>query len=275
MPDDLLPLPHYSLAEIEPLALGSDRVPALLIRPDTPGPHPAAVLQHGFGAEKSDLVPFGMVLATYGCIVLLADAWEHGERFPPSGPNWKTEASTDYFLEVVRHTAADLHIGISTLVQRPEVRKDAILVGGFSMGAMAALLVAAAHPRVGGVVSLAGGPLPDILDVALAGTRPPGAAARAYAQSHDVAEHAARFAPRPLLLSHGRRDNMVPVAGTLRLYAAAKPHYAAHPERLALRLYDHMHHITEEQLRDAVAFIAPYFLRNDDGKADGKADGGA
>src|SRR5262249_52957453 len=139
----------------------------------------------------------------------------------------------------------------------------AILVGGFSMGAMIALLAGAEDPRVAGVVSLAGAPLPDILDVTLSDSRPPSDVSRAYAQAHDVVAHAVQLAPKPLLLSHGRRDNMVPVAGTIRLYEAVKPHYVAHPERLALRLYDHMHHIIEEQLRDAIAFITPFFLRDD------------
>src|SRR5262249_25845309 len=136
VPFDLLP--RYAPAAVERLALGPDQVPALLIRPDAPGRHPAAILQHGFGVEKSDLLPFGTALAAFGFVVLLADAWEHGERLPTSGTNWMTQTSTDYFLDVVRHTAADVQAGVSVLTERPEVREDAIVVGGFSMGAMIA-----------------------------------------------------------------------------------------------------------------------------------------
>lgn len=257
-------LPRYAPRDVERLALGPDRVPALLVRPDAPGRHPAALLQHGYGAEKSDLLPFGTVLAAYGFVVLMADAWGHGERFPVSGPSWRTEVSADYFLDVVRHTVEDMRAGIDALVGRDEVRADAVLAAGFSMGGIAALVAGAEDVRVAGVVSLAGSPLPDILDVSLFGSRPPSAASRAFAQEHDVVANVARLVPKPLLLSHGRRDNMVPVAGALRLYEAARPIYAEEaPDLLALRLYDHTHHITEEQIRDALEFIAPLYLPGD------------
>lgn len=257
-------LPRYAPRDVERLALGPDRVPALLVRPDAPGRHPAALLQHGYGAEKTDLLPFGTVLAAYGFVVLMADAWGHGERFPATGPSWMTEVSADYFLDVVRHTVEDMRAGVDELLVRDEVREDAVLAAGFSMGGMAALLAGAEDARVAGVVSLAGSPLPDILEVSLFGSRLPSPESRAYAHAHDVVAHVARLAPKPLLLSHGRHDDMVPVAGTLRLYEAAKPLYADHPGRLALQLFDHTHHITEEQIRDALAFIAPLFLPGED-----------
>lgn len=254
-------LPRYAPRDVERLALGPDRVPALLVRPEAPGRHPAALLQHGYGAEKFDLLPFGTVLAAFGFVVLMADAWGHGERFPASGPSWRTEMSADYFLEVVRHTLEDMRAGIDELLGRDEVRPNAVLAAGFSMGGMAALVAGAEDARVAGVVSLAGSPLPDILDVSLFGSRPPSPASRAFAQEHDVVANIAQLAPKPLLLSHGRRDNMVPVAGALRLHEAARPLYAERaPDSLALRLYDHTHHITEEQIRDALAFIAPLYL---------------
>jgi hypothetical protein len=53
---------------------------------------------------------------------------------------------------------------------------------------------------------------------------------------------------------------MVPLAGALRLYEAARPHYAAYPERLALMLYDHSHTVTPEQLAAMVNWVAPFFL---------------
>jgi dienelactone hydrolase len=251
---------RYAPADVERLALGAESVPALLIRPDADGPHPAAIVQHGYGAEKFDLLPLGTLLAAYGFVVLLADAWGHGERFPASGPNWMTEVSADYFLTVVRHTVEDLRVATDYLLRRREVRDEALVMAGFSMGAMAVLVAGAEDPRIAGIVSLAGSPLPDILGVRLVGSQPPSDASRAYALTHDVVNDVTRLTPRPLLLSHGRRDDMVPVGGILRLHAAALPVYADSPERLVLKLYDHTHHITEEQMRDALDFIAPFFL---------------
>jgi hypothetical protein len=52
---------------------------------------------------------------------------------------------------------------------------------------------------------------------------------------------------------------MVPVAGAERLYDAALPYYSRHPNRLALKLYDHTHLVTEQQMRDAVNWMMPFF----------------
>ena len=53
--------------------------------------------------------------------------------------------------------------------------------------------------------------------------------AHRFAQAHDVAAKGAALAPRPLLLSHGRNDDMVPVGGTLRLFEAVTPILRRHP----------------------------------------------
>jgi len=79
----------------------------------------------------------------------------------------------------------------------------------------------------------------------------------------------ARLAPKPLLIQHGRHDDMVPVEGALRLYAAAQPHYAAHPNHLALMLYDHTHTVVEAQLRDALTWLAPLFADPEPPASDG------
>lgn len=253
-------LTRHPVREVERLAIGRERVPALLVRPDAPGPHPAAILQHGYASEKSALLPFARQLAGRGFVVLLADAWGHGERFPASGPNWMTDMHADYAMEVVRRTVDDVHAALDTLAELPDVRHDALLAGGFSLGAIVALIAATEDPRVAGLASLAGASLPDLLGIKHFNLRPPSESTVAYGQAHDAAARIAAFAPRPLLLAHGERDDLVPVAGTLRLYEQARPTYTAHPERLALKLYDHRHDVSEQEVHDAVEFIARFFL---------------
>lgn len=253
-------LPVLPVRDVERLRIGHDDVPALLVRPDAPGPHPGAILQHGYASEKSALLPFARQLAARGFVVLLADAWGHGERFPASGPNWMTDMHADYAMDVVRRTVDDVHTALDTLAEQPDVRRDALLAGGFSLGAIVALIAATEDPRVAGLASLAGASLPDLLGIKHFNVRPPSAETIAYGEAHDAAAHIAAFAPRPLLLAHGERDDLVPVAGTLRLYEQALPAYAAHRERLALKLYDHRHDVSEQEVRDAVEFIARFFL---------------
>lgn len=265
-------LPKHTVRDVERLRLGPNAVPALLVRPETPGRHPAAILQHGYAAEKSALLPFARELAAYGFVVLLADAWGHGERFPVSGPNWMTELTSDYMVDVVRHTVDDVREGLSLLARRPEVRADRLLVGGFSLGAIVALLVGTEDARTAGVVSIAGSPLPDMLARQHPMVRPPSEDARRYIVAHDAAAHVARLAPKPLLISHGRHDDMVPAAGALRLHEQARPYYARRPGALGLRLYDHTHTVTSEQALEAVRWIAPFFLDGVDAAASGTGD---
>ena len=257
-------LPRFGVSEPERITCGSRGAPALLVRPDAPGPHPGALIQHGYGAEKSDLLPLALFLATYGFVSLLPDAWGHGERLPKSGPTWQNTTAVDYFLDVAQHTLDDAHEALALLVNHPEVRTDKILAGGFSMGAMVALILGMEDERVAGVASIAGSPLPDLMGVSLFGATLPDEPHCDWAREHDAAARVADFAPKPLLLSHGRQDDMVPVGGAIRLYEAAKPHYAQYPDRLALMLYDHTHTVTQEQIMDAAQWVATFFLDDAD-----------
>ncbi|GAC1458347.1 MAG: hypothetical protein PVSMB4_17970 [Ktedonobacterales bacterium] len=256
--------PLYQVHPPERLSVGARGIPALLIRPQASDRRPAAVIQHGYGADKTDVVPLAHFLAERGFVALLPDAWGHGERFPHSGPNWMSELSADYFLEVLRHTICDIGTCLDAIEQRSDVRPDALLMAGFSMGAMAALLVGPQDPRVAAVISASGSAAPDLLNISIAGSRLAGPETCAWALEHDAATQLARLAPRPLLLQHGRLDDMVPLANTLRLYQEAEPHYTDHPERLGLMLYDHRHTVSSRQIEDAAEWVTPFFADRDE-----------
>ena len=262
-----LPQSRFAPATPEQITLGRARIPALLIRPDAPGPHPGAVLQHGWASRKMDILPFAIFLAGYGVTCILPDAWGHGEH--PSALAQTGESSPDTFVEVVRETSDGMRDALDALAARPDVRPDMLLAGGFSMGGMAALIAGAEDERVAGIVSLAGASLSDMIGVPPFGLGTPGRYAQEWVRAHDVRSHAGRLAPRPVLLSHGRRDDMVPVEGSTYLYEAALPYYTGFPDRLALRLYDHTHTVTQEQLTDALTFIGRFFLAGDDTAAAG------
>jgi dienelactone hydrolase len=264
----------FAVRPPEQLLVGPHAIPALLVRPLAPGPRPAIVAQHGYAADKAFLLPLAELIAQRGFVALLPDAWGHGERFQSSGPNWLTELSADYFLQVLQHTARDLQACVEALTLRDEVRADQIVLAGFSMGAMAALLAATWDDRTAGVVSASGSSPLDLVDISIAGSRLAGEAARAWAVEHDVVPRLGALAPRPLLLQHGRPDDMVPVANTLRLYDAARPHYAAHPEHLGLMLYEHTHIVSPVQIQDAVDWVCQRFADADTSDASDASDDG-
>lgn len=255
-------IPHNTPPEIERVEIGPQAIPALLVRPrgDLPRPRmPAALIQHGYGAEKSDLLPLASILTAHGFVTLLPDAWGHGERFPLSGPNWMTQITSDFFMEVVRHTVEDMREVFDYLRDQPGVDGDATLTGGFSMGAIASLVYGTEDEHVAGVIAASGSPLTDLLPVRLFGSAPPSAETEAWARAHDAAANIARLAPKPLLIQHGQADDMVPVAGALRLYEAARPYYEEHPDHLKLLLYPHTHLVSEQEMHDAVHWVATMF----------------
>jgi uncharacterized protein len=255
-------IPHDTPPAIERVEIGPDSIPALVVQPrGALRDHslPAVLIQHGYGAEKADLLPLASYLVSHGFITLLPDAWGHGERFPASGPNWMTQISADFFMEVVRHTVDDMRTSFDYLRDIPSVNDDNVLAGGFSMGAIAALVYGTEDERVAGVIAASGSPLTDLLPVRLFGSAAPSPETEAWASAHDAANNIARLAPKPLLIQHGRADDMVPVSGAQRLYEAARPHYAQRPERLKLMLYPHTHMVSEQQMHDAVNWVAEFF----------------
>ncbi|MGE5335316.1 MAG: alpha/beta hydrolase family protein [Nitrososphaerota archaeon] len=254
--------PQYTVRPAEPIEVGAESIPALIVRPEADGPRPAALVQHGYGASKADLLPLGQYLASCGFVALLPDAWGHGDRFPTSGPNWMTNFSADFIVEVLRHTVDDMREALTALLQQPDVRPDGALLAGFSLGAIASLIVGTEDARAAGIYSISGSPVPDLVQMMPAGMPGPGPDAERWALAHDSAEHLATLAPKPLLLQHGRNDDMVPVSGSLRLYETAQSLYSAHPGNLALMLYDHRHDVTEAEVIEGVAWLLPFFNAN-------------
>ncbi|HEX6122997.1 MAG TPA: alpha/beta fold hydrolase [Ktedonobacterales bacterium] len=249
---------QFAVREPERLRVGGE-IPAVVVRPEGERSRPGVLVQHGYGSSKEEVLPIALMLASCGFVTLVPDAWGHGERLPPTGPNWMTASSADYFLTVVRRTVAEVPQALDTLAALPDVRAEALVAAGFSMGAMVALILATEDARVAGVISIAGSPLPDLLPIHLFGPDKPSEEAKVWAREHDAAAHIARYAPRPLLLQHGRADDMVPVAGTLRLHAAAQPLYRDYPDQLSLKLYDHTHLITEAEAADAIGWLLAHF----------------
>lgn len=254
---------NYPIGEPERITLGPQAIPALRYVPlsATPARFPCLLIQHGYGADKYDLAPLAESLAALGCVALLPDAWGHGERFDPLGTNWTNASSADYFVEVIRHVTDDLVAILGDLAADVAIDPTRIILAGFSLGGITSLLTAERSATVAGVLAIAGGVSPDILEAPL-GMSHTTQANTAWAQEHDMAapENAAKLAPRPVLLLHGRQDDRLPVSGSERLFAAAAPTYADDPERLRLRLHDATHEITMQMLVDALEWLSEFFL---------------
>jgi uncharacterized protein len=242
----------------ETITLGPSAIPALRIAPVAPaaGPLPCLLLQHGYGADKYDLEAVGEVTAGLGFVTILPDAWGHGERFDPKQPNYNNAFSANYFVDVVRHVIDDLAVIVGALRQDTTIDAARIFLGGFSLGGITAIMATERDPTVAGVIAIAGGVSPASLEASL-GMAPVDDGHRTWVAEHDMGapQNAAKLAPRPVLLMHGRRDDRLPVSGTVRLYEAAQPAYADFPERLQMKLYDATHEISMPMLGDAIPWL--------------------
>lgn len=112
-----------------------------LIAADGAGKVPAVVLMHGWGADRSTLLPLAPALHAAGLAVLLVDARSHGA------------SDGDSFSSMPRF-AEDIDAALDWLRRQDWADPAALAVVGHSVGGAAALLAASRRSDVAAVVSL-------------------------------------------------------------------------------------------------------------------------
>ena len=211
----------------EALAVPSDdlQVPAWWIPANDGDEGPAVVLVHGWESARDRTLPLAWFLHAAGFHVLTFDVRGHGQNEPETLPMSAGEFGRDALA------------AFRFVIERADVTNAAIL--GHSLGAIGALLGAAADPRVAAVVAtstpadparltrqtfrLARLPIPDPIAYPLAWwttrvfTKP-----RGHRPSEVSATAAVRRYRGPLLLVHGDADRVVPIGHLARLEAAAR-----------------------------------------------------
>jgi pimeloyl-ACP methyl ester carboxylesterase len=194
---------------------------------------PGVVLIHGWESARDRTLPMAIFLHAAGFHCLTFDVRAHGTNPPDLLPVTGGEFG------------ADSLAAFRALVEQPEVTVGAIV--GHSMGAIGAILAAAADPRVAAVVAtsapadpyrltrqtfrIARLPIPDLIAYPLAWLT-----TRVYLRprGHGVADIDAVAAIRryrgPVLLIHGDNDEVVPAGHMARLAAAARKGRAGIPD---------------------------------------------
>lgn len=206
--------------DIEAPAVGGITLPAWFVPAAGGRPGPGVAIVHGWESARDRLLPIVGFLHAAGFHCLAVDVRGHGANPAETLPITAGEFGSDALA------------GWRALAARPEVTSGAIL--GHSMGAIGAILAAAAEPRIAAVVAtsapadpwrltrqtfrLARLPFPDAIAYPLAWLT-----TRIYLQprGHRVADISASAAlgqiDRPILLIHGDADGVVPVAHHGRL----------------------------------------------------------
>jgi alpha-beta hydrolase superfamily lysophospholipase len=189
-------------------------------------PGPGVALVHGWESARDRLLPIVQFLHAAGYHCLTVDVRGHGANAAETLPITAGEFG------------ADALAAWRALDARPEVTSAAIL--GHSMGAIGAILAAAAEPRIAAVVAtsapadpwrltrqtfrLARLPFPDAIAYPLAWLT-----TRVYLRprGHRVADISASEALQridaPILLVHGSEDAVVPAAHLRRLVRVGEP----------------------------------------------------
>jgi fermentation-respiration switch protein FrsA (DUF1100 family) len=188
----------------------------------SPASRAAVILGHGFSRSRQEMLDVAEMLHRNCYNILLFDWRAHGE----SGG----ERTTFGYREV-----NDLAAAVKYLSTRPEVAPDRIGVLGNSMGAAVAIRGAAALPQLRAVVSDSPFPsLQDSIDVGVRRRGPLGVwplrplaeflGLRTIGIDPDLVrpiDDIDDISPRPILILHGGRDELVPADAGQRLYAAA------------------------------------------------------
>ena len=273
---------------------GLSRVPAYLLVPDTPGPHPAVLMLHDHGAHfsigKEKMVqPFhvsditmmdardwnircydgqypGDYMAQHGYVVLAVDALFWGERGRKEYPLYDIQqALSANLLQMGMNfggfIAWDDIRSAEFLATLPEVDPDRIGAMGFSMGAHRAWMTAAGTDKIAAAVSVCWMNTTDSL-MTLTNNQNKGGSAysmlvpslRLYLDYPHVASIAC---PKPMLFTNGLRDKLFPVEGVKEAYATMQQVYDSQGvgDRLETKLYDLPHFCSRDVQQHMLEFF--------------------
>lgn len=216
-----------------PLLIDSNGIRLLgtlfLARGDSP--KPTALLLHGIpGTEKNHDLAHALRATGWNALIF------HYRGCWGSSGNYNVHTIPD-----------DVHAAVSELTsgRHPQIASEQIVLIGHSLGGWAAVLSAAADPRVRATSVIAGISIPDTMPFSdpkysagytpwLSGISPDELAAqwRALRQEQVPVQQAPQLADRPLLIIHSTVDEVVPVVNGRALAAAAGPgkKYIEHAE---------------------------------------------
>lgn len=180
------------------------------------------IFVHGYGGNRSGLLPQAALLAEQGYGALLMDLRNHGDS--------AGDRTTFGWLEV-----RDVQGALDYLLVRPEVNASRIGVIGESLGASTAIRAAALEPDLRAVVAQAA--FSSLEDNVAEGVQRltglpafPFAPLILYFAEQEAGgriglvrpvEEIGAIAPRPILLMHGTRDPLIDASNSRRLYEAA------------------------------------------------------
>lgn len=215
-------------------------------------PRPAVIVFHETRRNKEMAVSEHDEHLGKGAFVrVYPDEPLHGER--PRLGDAKTEAALwgsylrgegDALHDIMIPLVWGMAQEVSTIIDYLSTRQDLIIprwgTYGFSVAGLISLQAAGLETRLDAAVAIS--PPTRFRFMALGMRFQWDNATLAEAITYDPLVRADRFSPTALLLTHGTRDEIVPIEATHSLFTRLLPHYQQNPERLRFSEYSHFRH---------------------------------
>jgi dienelactone hydrolase len=217
------------------------RVPAFLVVPPSPGPHPAVIFMHGSGGTRWEFLLAAVALARRGVVAItITSPFERSpQRILPQPRELKHDR--DRFVQEV----VDLRRAVDVLVARNDVDAQRLGFVGFSRGAETGAVLAGVEPRIRAFDLISGGGSMNFVP-------PLSPTLRRRAEPLLASFRPSRFigyAHAPLLLQMGRHDEEIARPRQLELIRAA-------PEPKTVLWYDAGHSLGPQAVRDSAEWLA-------------------
>ncbi|NVJ20871.1 alpha/beta fold hydrolase [Myxococcus sp. AM011] len=231
------------VAPLEVRGADGERIPTVVLEPEGGAANPpVAILLHGLTRKKedwlSDAAPThgGVLKDTLlraGYRVYLLDARRHGERATPDAKpgalaKQAHRGEPGPYVAMIADTVKDAHALLTAVLVKGKPPR--VLVGGYSMGAQVALLLAAREPRVTHLVTM----VPPHIDPTMEEVAP--------------VRHMARIQQDWLLLT-SNQDDFAPVADSKALFDAAPSRRKTH------KTFDSGHALPREYLDEVSRWL--------------------
>jgi dienelactone hydrolase len=223
---------------------GGVRVDAFVVTPSGGGRHPAVVLVHGAGGNRSELLKPARDLAAKGIVAMTIT--EPSTSHPPKPVRTVTALLAETKASALADAAA-VSRAADVLSARSDVDPKRLGYLGWSAGAKTGALVAARDARFKALALLSGGAQPVASFVAAA-PPPYRAAVRKTLTEVDPLTALSHARAGTILLEDGRRDAIVPRAALENFIHAAPP-------STVVRWYPAGHPLDRTAFRDAEQWL--------------------
>ncbi|MBV8042702.1 esterase [Pluralibacter sp.] len=234
------------MIELEVRNLAGGEVLHACPRSAADAPLPCVVFYHGFTSSKWVYSYFAVALAHAGFRVIMPDADSHGARY-----DGDEKQRLQRFWPILLNSVEEFSALREAIRQQGWLAEERLAVAGASMGAMAALGIAAHYPEVACAASLMGSGYFTTLSHTLF---PSPGFPTARLAGWDIAPRLPALASRPLMLWHGEDDDIVPAGESFRLQQALRQ--AGLDNNLTCHWQAGVRHrITPEALDCTVAFF--------------------